>query len=166
MMERPNTVAGLMAKRDELIKLRKSLEAEIYKVTCDVDHLDAAIALFDPKNTPAAIKRYAIKHRAKKGTVQQFVMKYLREATEPVTSRDITEGWVEARGLRADQETFVILRKRIGATLTKYRGQGIIQAVGDIDGYRAWVLTTAFKSMPPKSLSRLNTVHKAYTGLG
>lgn len=32
-MERPNTVAGLVAKRDELASYRKSLEAEVRKVT-------------------------------------------------------------------------------------------------------------------------------------
>jgi hypothetical protein len=77
-MERPNTVAGLIAKRDELHKLRKTLETEIYKITCDIDHLDAAVALFDPDQTPRAITRYVTKHRAKKGSVTPFVVKFLR----------------------------------------------------------------------------------------
>jgi hypothetical protein len=89
-MERPNTVAGLEAKRDELLKLRKLLEAEIRKVTCDIDHLEASIALFDPANTPAAIKRYVVKHRAKKGDVRKFVLEALRNATEPLTSATST----------------------------------------------------------------------------
>jgi hypothetical protein len=43
-VERPNTVSGLNAKRDELIRYRQSLEAEIRKVTCDIDHIEASIA--------------------------------------------------------------------------------------------------------------------------
>jgi hypothetical protein len=53
MTERLNTVAGLIAKGDELHRIRKSLETEVHKLTCDLDHLDAAIALFDPEHTRA-----------------------------------------------------------------------------------------------------------------
>lgn len=47
-MERPNTIAGLQAKRRQLVKLRKDLERDARKVTCDLDHIDACIRLFDP----------------------------------------------------------------------------------------------------------------------
>ena len=44
-MERPNTVAGLKAKRAELAKLHEALEAEVRKVTCDLDHANAISGL-------------------------------------------------------------------------------------------------------------------------
>jgi len=65
MTERPNTVSGLVAKRAELVKLRADLERELRGVTSDLDHIDGAIRLFDPAQTPAARKRYATKHRAR-----------------------------------------------------------------------------------------------------
>lgn len=145
-MERPNTVAGLIAKRDELHKLRKALESEIHKLTCDIDHLDAAISLFDASQTPRAITRYVTKHRAKKGTVGKFVLDYLRTATGPVTSRQITEAWIAKRGLNADEPTFVIIRKRIGACLTKFRVQGVIVSAGVEGDYKAWII-----AKPPPS---------------
>jgi hypothetical protein len=40
-MERPNTVAGLKAKRDQLVAIRSDLDAQARKITCDIDHLDA-----------------------------------------------------------------------------------------------------------------------------
>jgi hypothetical protein len=46
--DRPNTVIGLVAKRKELSDLRERHHAEIKKLTVDIDHLDAAIRLFDP----------------------------------------------------------------------------------------------------------------------
>lgn len=137
-MERPNTVAGLIAKRDELRKLRKTLEAEIRKLTCDIDHLDAAIALFDPEQTPRAITRYVTKHRAKKGRLKQFVLDQLRTAKGPLTSRDITEAWIADRGLKADEATFVILRKRTGAVLTKLRAENVTEKFAEVDGYAGW----------------------------
>jgi hypothetical protein len=68
-VERPNTVSGLNAKREELVKYRARLEAEIRKVTCDIDHVDAAIRIFYPDTAIAAFKAYVVQYRVKKGTV-------------------------------------------------------------------------------------------------
>jgi hypothetical protein len=140
MTERPNTVSGLVAKRKELIAFRNGLESELRKVICDIDHLDAAISLFDASTTPRAVQRYATKHRAKKGHLKRFVLDRLREASGPITSREVTEAWIAARGLKADEATFVILRKRTGAVLTKLKAEGTIVGValdGDYKGYVA-----------------------------
>jgi len=139
---RPNTVSGLQAKRAELAKLRVDLERELSKVTCDLDHVDACIALFDPANTPAAIARYAVKHRAKKGHMRRFVLSALRGATAPLTSKAITTAWVGDRGLRTDEATYVILRKRVGACLIALRNQGLVETVGEDGGFKTWRLTS------------------------
>ena len=70
---RPNTLSGLVAKRDELARYRDQLEADIRAVTVDIDHLEAAIRIFDPEDTPAARRRYAALHRAPKGQSTRFV---------------------------------------------------------------------------------------------
>lgn len=139
-MERPNTVSGLVAKRDELIAYRGRLECEIRKLTCDLDHLEAAIALFDPKLTPKTVLRYVAKHRAKKGHLKRFVLGMLRDAEAPLTSKDITTAWIAARGLNADEPTYVILRKRIGACLIALRVQGLASDVGAVGEYKTWAL--------------------------
>lgn len=144
-MDRPNTVAGLEAKRDELRKLRDLLEAETRKVVCDLDHLDAAIALFDPANTPAAIKRYVVKHRAKKGDVRKFCLEALRDATGPLTSASLTDAWLERRGLRTDEQTRLVIRKRIGACLTGLRRDGLASAKDIGSGLKSWKITDATK---------------------
>ncbi|UTP39817.1 hypothetical protein M9M90_01180 [Phenylobacterium sp. LH3H17] len=137
-VERPNTVAGLIAKRDDLIKLRNHLEAEARKVTCDIDHLDAVIPLFNPANAPEAIQRYVTKHRARKNHLKRFVIAFLRDNDGFHTSRTITEAWIADRGLRADEATYVILRKRVGACLTVMRTDGLT-INGEMDGeYKTW----------------------------
>ncbi|HEV7436823.1 MAG TPA: hypothetical protein VGO22_18450 [Pseudorhizobium sp.] len=72
--DRPNTVAGLVAKHAELSRLRERYKAEIKKLTVDIDHLDAAIRLFDPAADTYAIKEYVTKHRAEKGSVKRFIL--------------------------------------------------------------------------------------------
>ncbi len=139
-MERPNTVAGLVEKRAELIKLRAELERELRAVTVDIDHLDACIRLFDPATTPAARKRYATKHRAKRGQMQRFVLDALRNARGPLTSRQIAEAWCGDRGLTADDSTLVLIRKRVGACLIALRAAGHAQDVGHAGDHKMWRL--------------------------
>lgn len=137
--ERPQTIAGLQAKRKQLVKLRADLEADVRKVTCDLDHLDACIRLFDPTaDTAAAIKRYATKHRAKKGHARRFVLDRLKEALGPLTSLDIAEAWIADRGLKTDHGTTVLIRKRVGAVLTTLQAQGVVRGEGEVN--RLWTL--------------------------
>lgn len=142
--ERPNTVAGLVAKHAELSALRDRYKEEIKKLTVDIDHLDAAIRLFDPAADTYAIKEYVTKHWAQKGTVKRFVLTALREADGPLTSRQITEQWAEDRGLVADEATLSTIRKRIGACIKSCVNQGLIEDVGwttahgENDPYKLW----------------------------
>ncbi|MBA3449530.1 MAG: hypothetical protein H0T56_18360 [Pseudaminobacter sp.] len=147
--DRPNTVAGLVAKQAELSVLRNKYRAEIKKLTVDIDHLDAAIRLFDPNAETSAIKQYVTKHRAQKGSVKRFLLNTMREATEPLTSRQVTEMWVNDRGLVADEATITTIRKRIGACIKTCVGQGLIVECGwtddhDANGpYKLWKLKGA-----------------------
>jgi hypothetical protein len=138
--ERPNTVSGLNAKRDELIRYREALDAEIRKVTVDIDHLEAALKLFDPETTPNAIKRYVVRHRARKGSVKAFILDQLREADTPLSTAEITDRWLAARQLRTDTDTKIIIRKRIGAGLISLRARGIVRNEGEIDGTKRWIV--------------------------
>ena len=87
-VERPNTISGLLAKRAELVAFRKGLERELRKVTCDLDHLDAAIRLFgpEPRLTPLSASRPST--GARQGQLRRIVLAHLRDATEPATACD------------------------------------------------------------------------------
>ena len=144
--ERPNTVAGLVAKHTELLALRDKYKAEIKKLTVDIDHLDASIRLFDPDADTYAIKEYVTKHRAQKGSVKRFVLNTLREANAPMTSRRITEMWVQDRGLVADEPTLITIRRRIGACIKTCVNQGLVEFAGkttdhgEYGPYKLWTL--------------------------
>lgn len=137
-MDRPNTLAGLVAKRAELVKYRDQLEADVKALSVDIDHLEAAIRIFDPENTPEARKRYAALHRAPKGQSTRFVLRKLREASGPLTSRDLADMWCEERGLTAKDSTVSLMRKRIGATLKALHHKGTVTQDGHLDGRIGW----------------------------
>jgi len=141
--DRPNTVAGLVAKHKELCDLRERYKAEIKKLTVDIDHLDATIRLFAPAADTSALREYVTKRRAQKGTVKRFVLNATREAPGPLTSRQITEAWAADRGLVADEATYATLRKRMGSCIKECARQGIIEEVGqttDHDEYGPYKL--------------------------
>lgn len=137
-MDRPNTLSGLKAKLDELVKYRDQLESDLRAVVVDIDHLQAAVRIFDPEDTPEARKRYAAMHRAPKGQSTRFVLDQLRTATGPLTSRDLADLWCQDRGLVAKESTVSLLRKRIGATLKALHNKGMVRQDGYIEGRIGW----------------------------
>jgi hypothetical protein len=140
MTDRPNTLSGLVAKRDELVRYRDQLEADIRALTVDIDHLEAAIRIFDPEDTPEARRRYAALHRAPKGQSTRFVLRALREASGPLTSRALADMWCADRGLTAKASTVSMLRKRLGATLKALHHKGLVRQDGYAEGLIAWRL--------------------------
>lgn len=135
---RPNTVAGLVEKRRELAALLKLVRAEEKKIVCDLDHIDAAIRLFDPTADTDRIVRHPTKHRAKKGEVVRLAVRMLKDADHPLTALDIVHAQVKARGLKADDATLVIMRKRVGACLTKLKQDGVVRVVPLPGLYQGW----------------------------
>lgn len=137
-MDRPNTLAGLVEKRAALAKLLKDIRADERKVVCDLDHIDAAIRMFDPQaDTPRTV-RYPTKHRAKKGEVVRLCLRMLRESPTPLTALDIVHQQIRERRLKADDGTVVIMRKRIGACLTKLKADGYIRNAPSSGLYKLW----------------------------
>lgn len=142
--ERPNTIAGLVEKRKELSALRSKYQAEIKKLTVDIDHIEASIRLFE-QETPN-LPFYMTAHRAEKGTVKRFVLSALRQSSEPLTSRQITSLWLADRGLDANHETYLVIRKRIGACIKTCVNQGLVESVGltrdhdELGPYKLWAL--------------------------
>jgi hypothetical protein len=62
----------------------------------------------------------------------------LKDADRPLTSLDIVHAQVKARGLKADDATLVIMRKRIGACLTKLKTDGVVRVVPLPGLYQGW----------------------------
>ncbi len=115
---------GLVAKRDELVRHR--------------DRLEADIRIFDPKDAPAARKRDVALHRAPKGQSTRFVLRALREASVPFTSRDLADMGRRERGLTAKDFTVSMPRKRIGATLRALEHKGADRQERYVEGRIGW----------------------------
>lgn len=132
--ERPNTVAGLVAKHKELCDLRERYRAEIDRLTVGINALTVCIPLFDPSALPSDLRDAVTPPRAEKGVVKGFVLNTLREAPAPMTARQLAECWADDLGLTGEARDIGALRRRLRSCIKGCRDQGVLECVGMTDG--------------------------------
>jgi hypothetical protein len=133
-VERPNTIAGLVAKRAEIAGQIDAARATLRQLIVALDHVDAAIRLFDPDYDTAAIrpKTYPVAQVTRRGDSIRLILDFLRQATEPMTTRQIALKVMTVRGLNADDTALVLMMtRRVGASLRNYRDKGTIRSIKD-----------------------------------
>lgn len=135
---------ALTRKRAEIAGKIEHNQLTLRHLIAELDHIDAAIRIFDPAIDLTAIKSKPVppRHAAFKGEVTRIVLKMLRESKVPLTSRDIAIALMNERGLNPDnRELSVIMVKRVCACLRKHRLNGTV-AMAPIEGrLQGWTLS-------------------------
>lgn len=139
-MERPNTVAGLLEKRRELLRRVDDAQEVLQGHLASLDHLTATILLFDPDAdlTGMTAKRAPSPHRAFKGEMKRHVLQSLRLAKAPITSIELTHAFIDGRGM--DHDDVITVRKRVSACLWKLGQAGLAVSVPMEGEYKGWRL--------------------------
>jgi hypothetical protein len=136
---------ALTRKRAEIAGKIEHNQLMLRQLITELDHIDAAIRIFDPTIDLENIKPKPVppRHAAFKGEVTRIVLKMLRQAKAPLTSRDIALELMKQRGLSPDDRALsVVMVKRVCACLRKHRLNGVV-AVAPIEGkLQGWVLAT------------------------
>jgi hypothetical protein len=132
-----HTLAGLVAKRAEIAGRMEALQIEMREMIIALEHLDAAIRLFDPnyaienirpKPVPAAYKAFS-------GDMLRLVLGLLRESKGPVSTKTIVLHVMAARSVNTeDKQAFELFRGRVGAMLRHHRKKGLIRSFTGSDG--------------------------------
>jgi len=132
--ERPNTVAGLVAKRAEIAGQIDAARAALQRLIVDLDHIDAAIRLFDSGYDVEGIrsKTYPVAQVTRRGDSIRQILSLLRQATEPMTTKQIALQVMAARGQNTEDAALVLtITRRVGASLRSYRDNGSIRSIKD-----------------------------------
>lgn len=122
-----------------LVKRRASLAGEIEhdhvalkKKVADLENLDATIVQFDPTHAVESIRPKAFrppKDWANRGEMSRLVLSILRQAAEPLTTRDIAVEMLVSRALdKSDQRLLRTMTKRVGVALRTQREAGRTKA--------------------------------------
>lgn len=134
-------MAGLEAKRNELIADLKATKKHEEWLHNTLESLSRTMDLYREGGTVRRHYSKAPVTYAESGSVLRHVTGMLRHANGPVTAAEMVDAWIKKEGLTPSHGTFVILRKRIGARLSKLRVEGVIRRV-TLDGpHDGWEFT-------------------------
>jgi hypothetical protein len=132
--ERPNTIAGLVAKRAEIAGQINQARATLRQLIIDLDHVDAAIRLFDPSYDVGGIrpKTRPAGHVTYRGELVRIILSLLREAPGPLTTKEVALHLMVERGQNAaDAAMVTVMTRRAGALLRHYRERGSVRSIKD-----------------------------------
>jgi hypothetical protein len=141
-MSEPHVLSALHNKRSELADILKQLEQRLAKHRADLMHIDATMRLFDPDIRPKEIR--AKQQRARnawfrQGECLRLIYDELRDATEPVTTRELAERIMRVKAMpTTDERRRELIQKTILGSLN--RARETIARV-DTDGVVSWQLS-------------------------
>jgi hypothetical protein len=133
-VERPNTLAGLVEKRREIAGKIGKTRATLRQLMIDLDHVDGAIRLFDPRYQIESIKPKApiAAFHALKGDFTRAMLNVLRDAPGPMTTIELARHVMAERGVNVtDKPTLQLFTRRAGALLRSQLKRGVLRAVKD-----------------------------------
>lgn len=126
-MAEPHVLTGLIAKRSEIAGKIEHTQDQLRQLVIDLDHIDAAIHIFDPSIELEEIKSRPVPapHHAFRGQVTRVVLTTLRNAKKPLTTQDIAQRVMAERGLDTSNVRLLkTMTKRAGACLRNLQKQG------------------------------------------
>lgn len=133
-VDRPNTLAGLVEKRAEIAGKLSQARAALRQLIIDLDHVDAAIRLFDPNYDVEGIRQKipTAAHRSLRGDLTRAAFDALRDASGPMTTVELARHVMAERGLNtADTALLQLFTRRTGALLRWQRKKGVLRSVKD-----------------------------------
>ena len=144
---------GLIDKRAEVVGKIEALQAQLTQAMADLDHLDAAIRLFEPDIDLEELPTKPVPppNAAFRGEVQRFLLHTLRQSPTALTTHELGDAIMKARGLNlSDKRLRKLISQRTGHSLGKLRSRGFLQAEkADAGGLLRWSLTRAGQDGDP-----------------
>jgi hypothetical protein len=135
-------LTGLVKKRAEISGEIERTHDRLRQLLADLEHLDATIIQFDPGYQVEAIKPKAFrppKDWANRGQMTRIVLSILRQAAEPLTTRDIALELLVSRALdKDDQRLLRLMTKRVGVALRLQRDKGAVRSEQGPGQYQLW----------------------------
>lgn len=141
-MKNDTVIAALTAKRAELAGAIERMHEELRRMVLDLENLDATILQFDPDYQVESIKPKAFrppKDWSNRGQMTRIILSVLRQASEPLTSRDIAVQLLIERALdKDDQKLIRVMRCRVATALRLQRDRGVVRSIQGPGQYNVW----------------------------
>jgi hypothetical protein len=135
-------VSGLVKRRAQLAGDIEKAHESLRQMVLDLENLDATILQFEPDFRVETIKPKAFrppKDWSNRGQMSRIVLSILRQAAEPLTSRDVALELLVERALdKNDQRLLRIMTKPIGVALRGQRDSGEARSEQGPGQYMVW----------------------------
>ena len=135
-------LTGLVKRRAELTGDIERTHALLRKMVDDLENLDATIRQFAPDFHVEAIRPKAFrppKDWANRGQMSRIILSILRQATEPLTTRDIALELLVTRALdQSDVRLLRLMTKRVGVALRGQKDNGAVRAMPGPGQFVLW----------------------------
>jgi len=122
-MAEPQVICALLDKRSELVGMVNRLEQELVQHRASLLHLDATMQLFDPDTRPEEIRSRQQRARNawfRPGECLRLIYDVLRDAPQPVTTRELAERIMDAKAIpAADDRQRALVQKTILGSLNR-----------------------------------------------
>ena len=145
-------VAGLVRRRAALTGEIEAIHKRLRQMLAELEHLDATLLMFAPDFQIEAIKPRAFrppKDWSRRGEMTRIILSILRQAAEPLTTRDIALQLLVERALdKSDQKLLRLMTKRVGVALRLQREKGAAQCEQGPGQYMLWQLVKQVAPRP------------------
>lgn len=130
-MENQHTINGLVRKRAELAGQINALQGQLVGLLSDLSAIDSAIRIFDPtiELEEIVMKPVPPRNGAARGQMTLLALNILREAGKPLSTEEISERIMAARGLStADKPLVRMMLQRVHSCLRAHRKRGRVRS--------------------------------------
>ena len=127
-MADPHVITALARKRSELSGDIQTTQTKLRQMVLDLERLDATLLMFDPDYRIEAIKPKAFRPPedwSKRGQMTRLILGILRQASEPLTARDVALQLIAERALEPTDKIIRLMTKRCGVALRGQRDKGV-----------------------------------------
>jgi hypothetical protein len=135
-------VSGLVKRRAALAGEIEAAHEGLRKMVADLESLDATIVQFDPNFKVETIKPKGFRPPSdwsNRGQMSRIILSTLRQASEPLTSRDIALQLLVERALdKSDLRLLRLMTKRVGVALRIQRDNGAVKCDQGPGQYMLW----------------------------
>ena len=135
-------VSGLVKRRAELTGEIEATHERLRQMVADLEALDATIRQFDPDYQVEAIRPKAFrppKDWSNRGEMTRIILSVLRQAAEPLTTRDVALQLLIERALdKSDVRLLRLMTKRVGVALRDQRDKGVVRSEQGPGQYQLW----------------------------
>lgn len=135
-----HTISGLLAKRADLFNEAERIRDRLAEIKNDIGALDRTLGVLGyTGDLDAAMPRQKREVIFGRGELSKAIYGELREATDPLSSRDIAREIVTMRGEDArDRKYLADLTKRVSKALRQMKAEGAVKTVTDAKGNLSW----------------------------